>query len=127
MKNALLAVLVLGIVSSLAGCLLIAGAGAATGGVLYIKGAAVKTYPTTVQKAYDAMFAVLKEDKVPVYKQEVGAEIGKLEGTLSDGTTIKIDFKATGTQTTEVTIRIGTFGDKDRSNYYFEKLDAKIK
>ena len=40
---------------------------------------------------------------------------------------MKMEFKATGANTTEVTIRIGTFGDKDRSNYFFEKMDQRIK
>lgn len=118
--------LVLSLVVSFGGCWFLVGAGAATGGVLYVKGAAQKSYPVNVEKAYNAALAVLAEDRIVPYKKEVAPTVASIEATLADGKTIKWSFKASGAETTEVTLRIGTFGDKDRSNYFFQKLDKHI-
>jgi hypothetical protein len=119
-------ILLLVIPGLLSGCLAVAAAGGATAGVLYVKGAYQKTYPVAVEQAYNASLAMLDADKTPVYSKEVGNTIGAIEATLSDGKKLKMSFKATGASTTEVTIRIGTFGDKDRSNYFFSQLDKRL-
>ncbi len=118
--------LMLSLVVSVGGCWFLVGAGAATGGVLYVKGAAQKSYPVNVEKAYNAVLAVLAEDKIAPYKKEVAPTVASVEATLADGKEIKWSLKASGADTTEVTLRIGTFGDKDRSNYFFQKLDKQI-
>lgn len=121
-----LAILVFAIPGLLSGCAVAAGAGAATAGVLYVKGAYQKSYPVTVAQAYNASLAMLEADKIPVFQKEVGTTIASIEATLSDGKKLRMAFKATGANTTEVTIRIGTFGDSNRSNYFFGQLDKRL-
>jgi hypothetical protein len=100
--------------------------GATTGGTSYIVGTYQKSYPWTVTQAVSQAETVLHADSIPVYKRQVGATVATLEGTLSDGSNLKMDFKATSASNTTVTIRVGTFGDSSRTNYFFSKLDERM-
>jgi hypothetical protein len=97
--------------------------GASTGPAGYITGAYTKTYSATVDKVYEAALRMLQDDKIAPYNKEIGATTGLIEATLADGKTVTIDLKASGTNTTDTTIKIGALGDTGRSNYFFEKLD----
>jgi len=119
-------IMLLAVSGVLSGCAVAAGADAATAGVLYVKGAYQKTYPVTVTQAYNASLAMLEADKIPVYQKEIGTTIASIEATLTDGKKLRMSFKATGASTTEITIRIGTFGDSNRSNYFFDQLDKRL-
>ena len=69
---------------------------------------------------------MLQDEKIPVYSKQAGATVASIEGTLSDGKKLSMDFKSTGANTTQVTVQVGTFGDSARTNYFFGKLDNRL-
>jgi len=125
-RKTLVLLLVLSLVLAVWGCRSTkTSSGATTGGTSYIVGTYQKSYPWTVTQAVSHADAVLRADNIPIYKRQVGATVATIEGTLSDGSNLKMDFKATSANNTTVTIRVGTFGDSARTNYFFSKLDEQ--
>lgn len=125
MKRVGLCLLVVAMALSLSGCILLV-AGAAAGGVVYIKGVAEKTYPHSVENVYNATLAGLKDANIGIYSKGYDATSGSIEAVLADGKKVKITLKAEGDSVTKIGIRIGTWGDKDRSMYIFEKIDKRL-
>jgi len=119
--------LVLPVVAVLSGCIVVAAAGAGAAGVVWYRGAAEKSYPTGVIKTYDVTLEVLKANDIVVYEKGADATSGHIEGTLANGKKIKLDLSATGENVTKVKIRIGTWGDKDKTLFLFQKLDDRLK
>ena len=125
MKRATLILVILPLVVSLSGCIAAAVAAGATG-VYYIKGAAEKTYPYDVEKVYNATLAALADADIQAYQKSADATVAKIEATLADGKRLIIDVETAATGMSKVRIRIGTFGDKDRSQFIFSKIDKRL-
>ncbi len=113
------------LVGLFAGCI-VAAAAAGAGGVFYIKGVAKKTYAHPVRQTFDASVSALKSAGVVITMQNADATSGKIEGVFADGDKMKMEFKALGEGTTEVQLRIGTFGDKDRSQFIYSEVDKRL-
>ena len=120
----LLILLTLAVAAS--GCwIVLAGAAGATG-VYYMNGVAEKSYPYAVEKTYDGVLAALKDGEITPYQKGFDATSGTIEATLADGKKLKIELKAMGDNVTRVRLRIGTFGDKDRSAEILAKIDKRL-
>jgi hypothetical protein len=125
MKRMWLLLLVVPVIMSLYGCILAAAAVGATG-VLYYQGKASKNYPHPVMKTYDVVLAALKDAEIQVCEKGADATSGKIEGILQNGDKIHIKFDASGEDVTKVSIRIGTFGDRQKSEFIFGKIDKRM-
>ena len=110
----------------LSGCFLLVAAAAGGTGALYVKGAAQKDYPQTVQRTYDAVLAVFDEADIIVTTKTYGATVAKVTGAASDGKKVIVDLEATGDKVTQVRIRVGTLGDRQRSEYIMSLLDTRL-
>jgi hypothetical protein len=120
----LAAVLVLA--PALAGCLAVAIGGAAVGTIAYVNGALVETVDATPEKvvaATEKAFASLKLTLIS--KNSSGLE-GKVVGRTSNDKSVKVSVKATGTKTSEVTIRIDIFGDEAQSRILLETIEKNL-
>ena len=127
-RRTIVILLLFAFVAATAGCRSTrTSSGATTGGMNYVTGAYQKSYPYTVRRTYEAVLDVLEVDKIPAYAKEAGATIASVSATLEDGTKMTVNMKATGASATAVTIRIGAFGDADRSNYFFEQISQRLK
>ena len=115
------------LLSVLSGCLIAAAAGAATAGVLYVKGVAQKTYPYPVERTFDAAIISLEQSSVTVYERNADAMSARIEGRLASGDKLMVALKAVGDNATEVQVRIGTWGDREQSQYIFSQIDKQLK
>ena len=68
---------------------------------------------------------MLEADKIPVYSKQCGATAATIRGITTTGDQILMDFKATGINTTTVSVKVGS-GDSAQANYLFEQLDARV-
>jgi hypothetical protein len=120
-------VFVLPLLSVLTGCIAVAAAGAATAGVLYVKGVAQKTYPYPVERTYGAAIKALEQSGITVFDRQVDATSAKIEARLASDKKLIIDMKAVGDNATEVNVRVGTWGDRDQSQYVFSQIDKQLR
>ena len=114
----------------LTGCLAAAAVGGAAaagaGTVAYIKGELKATEEATLNKTWEATVAAIDELQFLVVnklKDNVSAE---LESKTADNKTVKIQLKRVTDNLTDISIRIGTFGDESLSRYILSKIEAKL-
>ena len=121
---ALTAMLSLSAILLTSGCL-VAAAGAA-GGVLYAKGDLESTLaatPAKVAAATEKAFAELKISKTSAVSSDLDAEI---IGRSATDKKITVTSKAKGEKFSSISIRVGTFGDKDISQVIFDKIKKNL-
>jgi hypothetical protein len=106
------------------GC--IVAAVGAVGGVFYAKGAmesTLKNTPTEIAAATEKAFKELKITKLSAAASDLEAEI---TGRSTTDKKITVISKTTGDNISSISIRIGTFGDKDMSETIFQKIKSNL-
>ena len=111
------------------GCavLLVGGAVAAGAGtVVWVKGELKATVDGTLDHAWAASQAALKDLQMPVTGQEKDGLQGKLTARAAGDKKVTILVKkATGT-TTDIGIRVGTWGDEPMSREILDKIKKHL-
>jgi len=113
----------------LQGCMLLAagaGAGAGVATVTYIKGELQTTYPTSLDKTWDATLLALRDLDIKVIYTERDKINGNIEARRNDGTKIKISLTQEGTGTTLLKIRVGVFGDDSYSRAINSRIASRL-
>ncbi|MCA9810130.1 MAG: DUF3568 family protein [Candidatus Dadabacteria bacterium] len=114
----------------LTGCLAAAAVGVAAvagaGTVAYIKGELKATEEASMDKAWKATEGAVDELQFLVINKIHDAVSGELEAKTADNKTVKISLKRIGNNLTEITIRVGTFGDENLSRYILSKIEARL-
>ena len=114
----------------LTGCLAAAAVGGAAvagaGTVAYIKGELKATEEATMEQAWRATEGAVDELQFLVINKIHDAVSGELEAKTADNKTVKISLKRVGNNLTEITIRVGTFGDETLSRYILSKIEARL-
>jgi hypothetical protein len=98
-----------------AGCgAILLGGAAAAGTYVYLDGQAKNTYKASLQKSFDASMAACKELSIPVTSESKDGSSAKIVGKLS-GDTVYITMKLVGDNLTEISVRVGLFGNESAS------------
>lgn len=118
--------LLLTLVASLSGCILALGAAAGGTTALYVRGAAEKSYAHKIDKVGRAVVKGLEDAEVVVTGTQIGAATGKITGTAPDGKKVIVDLDATGDKVTSIKVRVGTLGNRERSEYLVAKIDEHL-
>ncbi len=119
--------LVMGMVAS--GCavaVLATGAGLGAGTYAWIKGELKRTYPVTYDAAWNASSDALQSLEMPVVSQQRDALKGTIMAKRADGSDVRVDVKYLTDKTTQVSIRIGLFGDRADSARVHETIQARL-
>jgi len=99
-----------------AGCgAVIVGGAAAAGTYYYMDGQAKGTYNSSLNKAYNAAQAACKELQIPVTELSKNGASASVIGSLSDDT-VTISLKLVGDNITEITVRVGLWGNEESSH-----------
>lgn len=114
------------VVATVAGCWFAAAGAAGAGGVYYAGGKASSYYNAPVARAHDAMIATLRQENVNLYLDQSGPAMAKIEGTLPDGKKLKVSIVNKGVDVSQVSLRIGFWGDRDRSTYFLTKFNQQM-
>lgn len=88
----------------------------------YIKGDLSRNYDASMDKTWQAAVHAVDELKLTTGSQEHDAFNGVIKGKMADGKSFKISLKRLGENLTEVGVRIGTFGDRERSEAIHDKI-----
>lgn len=125
---ALLGCLLIGLSGCSRQMLILGGAAAAAGAgtYAYIKGDLKRTYEAPVAKAWNAAVKAVEELKLTIESQQHDAFSGIIEGKMADGKRFAINLKRLSESSTEIGIRIGTFGDRQRSEAIHDKILSKL-
>ena len=102
----------------------VAAAGAGT--YYYIKGDLKRNYEASMDKAWEACVQAVEELKLTTESKQHDAFNGIIKGKMADGKSFSINLKRLGENLTEVGVRIGTFGDRVRSEAIHDKILSKI-
>lgn len=112
-----------------AGCAVVAvgaAAGAGAAGYAYVSGVLVSTESATLDRAWDATLAAMKDLQFPITSQRKDALQASLVARNAFDKKISIKLKKVSEQSTEVRIRVGTFGDETASRAILEKIKKRL-
>ena len=103
-----------------------AAAAVGAGTYYYIKGDLRRNYEAPMDKTWDATIKSVEELKLKVESQKHDALTGVIKGKMADEKDFEINLKRVDENSTEVGIRIGTFGDRAKSEAIHNKIHSKL-
>ncbi len=103
-----------------------AAAAVGTGAYFYIKGDLKRNYEAPMDKTWDATTNAVEALKLNVESQNHDALTGIIKGKMADDKSFEINLKRVGDNLTEVGVRIGTFGDRERSETIHDKIHSLL-
>lgn len=112
-----------------AGCAVVAvgaAAGAGAAGYAYVSGVLISTESATLDRTWNATLAAMKDLQFPVTSQRKDALQADLVARNAFDKRISIKLKKVAEQSTEVRIRVGTFGDEAASRAILEKIKKRL-
>lgn len=98
------------------------GAGAGIGGLKYVEGRLERQYPVEFARAWDATNAALANLQISVTGSLNEDVKGEIEAIRKDGVKVSISLKDMGQRVTSVSIRVGTFGDRDEAKKIHDEI-----
>jgi hypothetical protein len=107
------------------GCFLFvvgAAAGAGAAGYAWVDGEVKTTESASLGRTWDASLAAMKDLQFPVTSQAKDALAGELTARTSGNVNISIKLKYISNTSTEIRIRVGTFGDENLSRTILNKI-----
>jgi hypothetical protein len=104
----------------LQGCALMGEKKSGAAAVAYHEGELQVTYSDPFDKTWDASLKALKYLQIVVNTSR--KEEGIIEATKDDGRIVTLTLKTEGPDTTQVNIRVGTFGDQQASDVIYRKI-----
>ena len=97
------------------------------GAYAYIKGDLKRTYDVNIEKAWAAAVKSVEELKLTTESKTHDAFSGVIKGKMADGTSFEVNLKRLGENSTEIGVRLGTFGDRQKSEAIHDKILANLK
>ncbi len=124
----ILGIVVLGLMLvSQSGCVaLLVGAAAGAGGIAYIKGTLEKNFDRPVKRAHKATLAALKDLKLVIKEEELNQHSSKIKAEYPDETKVYIDITALTEKSSTIKIRVGIFGDQDKSQMILNAVMKRL-
>ena len=108
------------------GCFLFIGAAAGAGVYAWVDGEVETHVSASLNQTWDATMAALKDLQYPVTTQSKDALEGNLTARNASDTSIKIKLKYVSNTSTEIHIRVGTFGDEKLSSLVLSKIRSHL-
>jgi hypothetical protein len=103
-----------------------AAAAVGTGAYYYVKGDLKRDYEAPMDKTWDATVKALEALQINVESKQHDALTGVIKGKLADGKSFSLNLKRLGDTLTEVGVRIGTFGDREKAEAIHEKIHSML-
>ncbi|MBW1981526.1 MAG: DUF3568 family protein [Deltaproteobacteria bacterium] len=92
-----------------------AGAGLGVGAYSYIEGNLKRDYAGPFPRVWNATEQALEQLEIPATVENKDAFGGLVKGIMHDGTKVTIKLKKKSESLTEVAVRVGLFGDREKS------------
>jgi hypothetical protein len=101
---------------------MVAGAAAGIGGYKYFEGAMTIAYNAPFKSTWEASLAALDSMNIKIEDKDHGLTSGKIKARLADNTIVSLSMKYTSADQTEMTIKVGLFGDEKESATIRDKI-----
>jgi hypothetical protein len=109
------------------GCVALAvGAAAGAGAYAYHAGKLTATLDGSLDESYEASRAALKSLEFTETSAAKDAFEGRIVAKMADNTDVKVGLEKKGEAATEITIRIGTFGDEAKSTAILADIRKRL-
>src|SRR5262245_842241 len=128
-KRVTLVLLCSALLLATSGCLLFvagAAAGAGAAGYAYANGVLKATEPSPLDNVWSATIGAMKDLQYSVTKQAKDALTGDLTARTATDKKIEIQLKKLSDNSTEISIRVGTFGDENLSRVILDKIKNRL-
>ncbi|MFZ0826827.1 MAG: DUF3568 family protein [Verrucomicrobiia bacterium] len=125
----LMTVLMASLLSLTNGCFLFvvgAAAGAGAAGYAWVDGEVKTTEGFSMNQTWDASLAAMKDLQFTVTSQSKDALQGDVEARDASNTSISVKLKYVSNTSTEIRIRVGTFGDENMSRIILNKINGHL-
>lgn len=127
LSPAALAAAIIATTISLQGCaVLLVGAGAA-GTVAYVRGNLRAAESASLEKVYAATHKALDQLELKVTEDKKDALSATVTARDAQDKRVLIKLKSISEQSTQINIRIGTFGDQTKSQLIYQKIRENLK
>lgn len=103
------------------------GAAGGAAGTVYVMGKLEDEVRSPVMKVYQAAIAGLKELEMPILENNADKLSAHVESAFSDDTSVWININSLSPNWSQLTIRVGWFGDEARSQTILESIEAHLK
>ena len=105
---------------------LAAGVGAGAGGYAWYKGELTRNFENPMGAVYAATLNAVKGMGLSVDKKSKGPFEARVKTTLANGKDVNIKIKKLSSKSTEVTLRIGAFGDEQKSSHIMRQIEKRL-
>jgi hypothetical protein len=125
----LITVLMASLLTLMSGCVLFvvgAAAGAGVAGYAWVNGEIKTTESASLDRTWNATLAAMKDLEFPVTSQAKDALEADLTARNASNTSINIKLMKMDSASTEVHIRVGTFGDESMSHAILNKINSRL-
>jgi hypothetical protein len=85
------------------------------------------TYPTPLDRSYEATLAALEGLDLRIQLKTLDGLEGRIKALRADRATVRIYLKPVTDRTTEVKVKIGTFGDQEQAEHIHKNIRAKLR
>jgi hypothetical protein len=100
---------------------------AGTGTYAYISGNLIWTYPTELERTWDAALRALEELDLRIENKSLDGLGGYIKARRADNTAIRVRLVPETTRTTTVKIKIGAFGNQEQAQNLHKAIRAQLK
>jgi hypothetical protein len=107
------------------GCI-VAAAGAGAAGAAYVMGSLDASLPANPEKIVEASKGVLKDSDIHVLESDATSIDGTVVGRTALDRKIEITVKRVDDKQSKISIRVGTFGDRDVSQDLLDRIRARV-
>ena len=84
------------------------------------------TYPAPLERTYQAAVAALEGLDLRMQTKMLDGLEGRLKALRADRTAVKVYLKPVTDRTTEVRVKVGTFGDQDQSEHIHKDIRTRL-
>ncbi len=114
------------LISLSSGCAVLLVGGAAGGGVAWMRGDLEHTFDYPVDAIYQTVEYALKQMGLPKLSEQQDELSAKVVSKFADGKKVIILIKAMTADSCRISIRVGSFGDRERSVMIFNNITSKL-
>ena len=107
------------------GCLAVIG-GVGAGTYLWVKGALVAEYAQKVPDVHAAVLAGMEQLGLDIEEEWQDNRRGSIRAKFADGSKAKVDIEALTEFNSKLTIRVGFFGDKVKSEMIYNVVQKNL-
>jgi len=116
----------LGSLALISGCVAVAAAGAGAGTIAYMRGDLESVETAKVDALYQATKQALSELEYRITKDAKDAVSAELVARDSQDKKIVVKMEATAEGATSLSIRVGIFGDEQKSRVIYDRIKSNL-